>query len=156
MELSDLQGLLLQHCAHTDDTILPLHITDAEFVSKLKLWKESTCTLPSGLHLGHYKALVLRNDADLETDEGIQLESQTKEITTAHVAMINYAFTHSYSYDRWKRVVNVMIEKEPGNSKVHRLRVIHIYKAETSFSKLNGVVSYSTLRHKNFYPRSIW
>jgi hypothetical protein len=31
---------------------------------------------------------------------------------------------------RWKSVVNVMIFKEPGNYRIHRLRVIHIYEAD--------------------------
>ena len=33
-------------------------ITDEEFVGKLKVWKETTTTSPSGAHLGHHKALI--------------------------------------------------------------------------------------------------
>jgi hypothetical protein len=44
--------------------------------------------------------------------------------------MINYSIPHAYSYRWWKQVVNVMIEKEPGNARVHRLCVIHIYEAD--------------------------
>ena len=33
-------------------------ITDKEFVGKLKVWKETTTTSPSGAHLGHHKALI--------------------------------------------------------------------------------------------------
>lgn len=132
-ELSDIQSLLLKHCKRQHRESLPLAITEAEFISKFKLWKENTTTSPSGLHLGHYKALVLRNDADITTDEGKAIEKQRKELITAHVAMINYALKQSYSYDRWKHVVNVMIQKDPGTSKVHRLRVIHIYEADYNF-----------------------
>jgi hypothetical protein len=32
-----------------------------------------------------------------------------------------------------ENVVNVMIEKEPGNARVHRLRVIHLYEADSNF-----------------------
>jgi len=156
-KLTDLQSLLVKHCAKQHPHVLPLLITEKEFTSKLKLWKESTATSPSGLHLGHYKALVTRNDSDpttdegklLETqrkelivtrndsdpttDEGKLLETQRKELISAHVSMINYALKHSYSYTRWKNVVNVMIAKDPGSSKVHRLCVIHIYEADYNF-----------------------
>jgi hypothetical protein len=69
-ELSDIQALLLKHCACQHRESLPLFITEAALISKLQIWKENTSTSPSGLHLGHYKALVLRNDADTSTDVG--------------------------------------------------------------------------------------
>jgi hypothetical protein len=128
-ELSDLQALLLKHCAQQTET-LPIYITEAEFISKFKLWKENTSTSPLGLHLGHYKALVLCNDANLTTSEGKLIETQRQELIKAHVTMINYALCHKYSYSWWKNVVNIMIQKDPGNSKVHQLQVIHIYKAD--------------------------
>jgi hypothetical protein len=132
-ELTDLQELLLKHCKSPKiDALSPL-ITEEEFISKFKSWNERTSTSPSGLHLGHYKALVSRNDADLTTDEGMAIENQRRELIRAHTAMLNYSLRHSYSFDRWKNVVNVMIEKEQGNSKIHRLRVIHIYEADYNF-----------------------
>jgi hypothetical protein len=36
-------------------------ITEKEFTGKLKAWRETTTTSPSGLHLGHYKALICRH-----------------------------------------------------------------------------------------------
>lgn len=35
-----------------------------------------------------------------------------------------------YHYERWMKVVNVMLKKEPGNPRIHRLRVIHLYEAD--------------------------
>jgi hypothetical protein len=46
--------------------------------------------------------------------------------------MINYAIKHRYLLERWKTIVNMMIYKEPGNVKIHRLRVIHLYEADLS------------------------
>jgi hypothetical protein len=46
------------------------------------------------------------------------------------LSIINYCIRHSYVLVRWKKIVNVMIFKEPGNFKIHRLRVIHIYEAD--------------------------
>jgi hypothetical protein len=36
-------------------------LMEEEFTSKLKVWKESTTTSPSGLHLGHWKALIAQH-----------------------------------------------------------------------------------------------
>jgi hypothetical protein len=51
-----------------------LYITIDKFIPKFKSWNEGTSTLPSGLHLSHYKALVLSNDANPDTEEGKALE----------------------------------------------------------------------------------
>jgi hypothetical protein len=75
-ELSDLQTLLYQHCRSPKLDALSQYITEHEFVSKFKTWNEATSTSPSGLHLGHYKALVMRNDSDGLTDEGKAIERQ--------------------------------------------------------------------------------
>ena len=77
---------------------LPLYITEAEFISKFCMWNEGTSTSPSGLHLGHYKALVLCQDGDPSTDKGKAAEKQWREIVHAHVAMINYDLRCSYSF----------------------------------------------------------
>jgi hypothetical protein len=50
--------------------------------------------------------------------------------TDAHVTLLNYAMKFSYSFERWQDVVNVMLMKEPGNPKIHRLCVIHLYEAD--------------------------
>ena len=133
MELTDLQTLLLKHCQSPQIDALSPDLTEEEFISKFRSWNERTSTSPSGLHLGHYKALVARNDADLTTVEGQETEHQRMELIRAHTAMLNYSVRYSYSFDRWKHVVNVMIEKDPGNSKIHRLRVIHLYEADYNF-----------------------
>ena len=47
--------------------------------------------------------------------------------------VINYALTFGYSLERWKNITNVMIYKEVGNIKIHRLRVIHPYETDYTF-----------------------
>ena len=44
--------------------------------------------------------------------------------------IINYCIRNNHALQRWKKVVNVMIFKEIGNYKIHRLRIIHIYEAD--------------------------
>lgn len=43
-------------------------------------------------------------------------------------SLINQAIINQYTYNRWKKIVNIMILKELNNYKIHRLRVIHIYE----------------------------
>jgi hypothetical protein len=133
-ELDDLTELLINHCCN----VIPLDklratITEAEFISRFKTWNKRTSTSPSGLHLGHYKALIGRHSLPLDTLAGKALEDKRKQMIRAHVQLINYAIEHGYIYLRWKTVVNVMIEKEPGNTKIHRMRVIHSYEVDCNF-----------------------
>jgi hypothetical protein len=62
-----------------------------------------------------------------EPDESI---TQAKAIFLAHVSILKHTVKHGRSLKRWQNVVNSMIEKEPGNPKIHRLRVIHVYEAD--------------------------
>jgi hypothetical protein len=78
----------MKHCAQTHNDVLPMFITNDEFISKFKGWKEGTPTSPSGMHLGHYKALVLRNGSDPSMAEGKLLKKQCDALTGAHVANI--------------------------------------------------------------------
>jgi hypothetical protein len=73
--------------------------------------------LPSGLHLGHAKALVVQLHADEDSDAGRQLLSLQKDLFDAHLSMVNYALQHGHPYDRWKSIVTVMFEKDPGTPK---------------------------------------
>ena len=102
----------------------------SEFRGKMKVWRETTSTSPSGRHLGHYKALVSVIDRTLPTEEKEKLYDIQKDIANVYIAIINYCIRHRYSLDRWKVIVNMMIYKEPGNVKIHRLRVIHLYEAD--------------------------
>ena len=108
-----------------------LQLTSADFTNKLKAWKESTSTSPSGRHLGHYMALVKPHGISPSNNTLFaQMESQRAEILSVHLGIINYCLKFGYSLKRWQTVVNVMIEKEPGNPQIHRLRVIHIYETD--------------------------
>ena len=105
-------------------------VTYEEFSGKMRVWRESTSTSPSGRHLGHYKALVSTIDRSLPQEEQDKLYDIQKDIARVYIAIINYCIRHRYSLDRWKTIVNMMIYKEPGNVKIHRLRVIHLYEAD--------------------------
>ena len=73
--LDDNVAMLIQHLKQTAEMAAlesnPT-ITEQEYVGKLRVWNESTSTSPSGLHLGHYKAMIARHayaNLDSETEE---------------------------------------------------------------------------------------
>lgn len=96
------------------------------FLSKLKSWRESTSTSPSGMHLGHYCAMISRHaysDRDPDNPDRKRLDHIQHELSMLHLRLINYALTRgSSSYVRLQQVVNIiMLWKEPGNKKIHAL-----------------------------------
>jgi hypothetical protein len=64
-KLNDAVQFLIKHLKQTEyakeHRIKPT-ITQLEFIGKIKRWRESTSTSPSGLHLGHYKAMSARHE----------------------------------------------------------------------------------------------
>jgi hypothetical protein len=124
---------LLDACqAATALNALPAEITIEEFKGKIKSWRETTTTSPSGRHLGRYKALLTNIEShSLEADTPKDYyTNQQMFIIESIVAIINYCIRHNYTLNRWKKIINTMIFKETGNYKIHRLRVIHIYEAD--------------------------
>ena len=124
--------LLIRHLRYINgierDTCRPT-ISDAEFSGKLRVWRESTSTSPSGLHLGHYKALVAwhsfsttANDSDL-TPEFIarrnEVNYKQSAIREVRLSLINYALERGYSYKRWQNIVNSVLFKDPDNVQLH-------------------------------------
>jgi hypothetical protein len=133
-DLEEIQRLFVDNCQRVTelDSLSP-KITIEDLKGKFTNWRENTSTSSSGRHLGHYKILFSRVDHRLPKEEQERIKAQQKDIQQLYVDMINYAIEHKYSYERWKHVVNQMIYKDPGNTKIHRLRVIHIYECDLNF-----------------------
>jgi len=137
-EIDDISRLFLKQFQKlTDLDSIPATITKAEWVGKMKVWNEATTTSPSGLHLGHHKCLIREIDipqegsaSDKVIEELEELESHREKMLAAQITLINHAITRKHVFERWKKVANFMIFKEPGNTKIHRLRVIHLYEAD--------------------------
>jgi hypothetical protein len=91
-------------------------VTEEDVQRGFGKWKESTSTSPSGRHLGHYKALI---------QDPVLLSCLTK--------FMNIAVKSGISISRWSRATNVMLEKDPGNPCIHRLRIIHLFEADFNF-----------------------
>ncbi len=102
-------------------------ITTDDFKSFFKKWKEMTSTSPSGKHLGHYKALL--SPAVLEADDD-NLAAISNRIIEAQVAVLNMSTSHGSPLERWRQIVQVMIEKKAGNQQLNKLRTINLFEAD--------------------------
>ena len=84
-----------------------------EYKKGFRSWKECTSTSPSGRHLGIYKALL---HSDI--------------ITSDMCTMLNVAIRLGLVPSRWCQAISVLIEKDPGNPNINRLRIIHLFEAD--------------------------
>ncbi len=75
-----------------------------------------TTTSPSGRHLGHYKAII-----------------QDPVLLQCLHDFLNIAIERGIAIPRWSQATNILIEKDPGNPKIHRLRIIHLFEADFNF-----------------------
>jgi len=91
-------------------------ITTDKFRSFYSRTKESTSSSPSGLHIGHWKAAA-----------------QCDEISSILTSIINIAITNSYTLQRWKRVIGVLLEKTEGKPTIHKFRTIHLVESDLNF-----------------------
>ena len=133
-EMSEIERLFLDNMTRVTDTDdKTKFVTRKDFEGKFRAWRESTSTSPSGRHLGHYKATTATIDKTLLPEERTALRAIQEDIQDCYICIINYSIKHKYSFKRWKIIVNMMIYKEEGNVKIHRLRVIHLYEADLGF-----------------------
>lgn len=93
-------------------------ITTDKFSSLYKVLDERTSSSPSGQNLGHYKAAV---KSDILT------QVYTHMMTIPHLA--------GFSQRRWRQVVDVMLEKKQGGSRVHSLCIVALQ--ESDFNQSN-------------------
>jgi ribonuclease HI len=120
----------------------------AEWSGKMKVWRETTSTSPSGMHLGHHKALLVEfpDEGDLPLGLGqLSLNAKRLVLLQSQIDLFNYAIRHSYTYQRWHKVATFMIKKDFDSAKIHRLRVIHLYEADLNL--LLGVKWRSLIHH---------
>jgi len=114
----------------SDLDIIPKRIEETEFAGKIKSWRETTSTSPSGRHLGRYKALYAKGPHKKHSEETEELHQKQRNIIQAIIMIINQCIELGHILERWKTIVNTMIFKDQNNYKIHRLRVIHIYEAD--------------------------
>jgi len=87
--------------------------TKAEYRAGWKKAKEQTSSSPSGVHFGHYIASI----------EEMVLEKINRLMATIPLLT-------GISPARWRRTLNVMLEKMAGNCSVEKLRIIMLFEAD--------------------------
>ena len=102
-----------QVSSHAD---IPTSISDEDILYGFKGWKESTSTSPSGRHLGHYKSLI-----------------QHPILLKCFSQFMNIVVHRGIAIPRWCQATNVMIEKDSGQPRINRLRIIHLFEADFNF-----------------------
>jgi len=75
--------------------------------------QETTGSLASRIHFGHYIAGTFN-----------------PEILVLNAALANILLRMGFSYARWKKGINVKIEKTMGNFNVKKLRIILLFEAD--------------------------
>ena len=111
-----------------------------DLYQKFGKWKEATSTLPSGRHLGLYQAICKAPNPDFssETPDDHTVTSENTDTQIDHggiffhvlAELTNICVRTGYVLQRWKKVVSVMLEKIPGQPKIDKLRVIHLFEAD--------------------------
>jgi len=136
--VSEICKEVIYACQQRDEnpTISPT-LSYEVFRGKLRKWRESTVTSPSGRHLGRYKSLFSKGLFTQGDEEFEEFSAKQEIIAKLIVEVINYCIRKGHVLKRWLTVINTMICKDIGNFKIHRLRVLHLYEAD--FNLLLGV-----------------
>ncbi len=107
---------------------LPSSISTQEFKALYKILPEAISSSPSGRHLGHYK-----------------VASSCDPLAEFHAKMMSIPYLAGFSPQRRHQVVDIILEKNPGDPKIHRLRIIALQ--ESDFNQSNRLLITRPLMH---------
>jgi hypothetical protein len=106
---------------HNPPSPISAHIASSDFQALYKIMDEQTSSSPSGRHIGHYKAAVKHD-----------------HLANLHSMMMSIPMQAGFSPERWRQIIDVMLEKKQGDHIVHRLRIIALQ--ESDFNQCNGLL----------------
>jgi hypothetical protein len=85
------------------------------FQSCYKTVTENTSSSPSGRHVGHYKAAVMCD-----------------ALSALHAAMMTIPFQAGFSPKLWQCIIDILLEKQPGNARIHQLCILALLESDAS------------------------
>lgn len=126
---------MLQACRSRSSPMDEFLPTDTDISNGFKKWRETTCTSPSGRHLGHYRSLVPASDDRIKVleDDDTTDEANRKDLLSIVGDVIRLSIIHTVPLSRWCTIHNLFLRKKANDSRVHRHRVIHIQEADWTF-----------------------
>jgi hypothetical protein len=95
---------------------ITIEISHNDVLKSFQSWRESTSTSHSGQHLGLYKS-----------------EIQHPVLLDCFVKFMNISIGSGISIPRWSQAFNVHIEKDAGQPRINRLRIVHLFEADFNF-----------------------
>ena len=99
-----------------------------DFKRRFAIWRESTSTSPSGMYLSLYKSLISGTHHEGLIDD--TLIKASEDIFMDIFVLSNLACRYGFAFERWKEVVNCMINKKVDSFALNQLRVIHLFEAD--------------------------
>jgi hypothetical protein len=72
-------------------------ISEVDFILGFKGWGESTSTSPSVRHLGHYKAIIIDPDLELQKPEDLHLQEHETNFIEGLVKLLNLPLWHRFA-----------------------------------------------------------
>jgi hypothetical protein len=103
---------------NVQEIIRPI-ITEAYFKSAFKCVPEKTASSLSGRGVHHYKACVEGSEDGLADIQW-----------TIHASMMTVQLATGFCPERWKKAIDVMLEKIPGVVRSNKLRIIQLLEAD--------------------------
>ena len=103
-----------------DDSILNTVKVEITMKEYRKFWankREITVTSPFGLHIGHYKSVLGKEESD---------------ILDVHRIMLLIPFLYAMVPERWAQTIQILLEKDAGDPWSHRLRIIELFDAQVN------------------------
>ena len=101
--------------------IIPLE----DFKAGYKKWHERTTTSPSGRYLGHYHALLAPDGNDYSESKNF-----SDTIWQIYHSITTITLLNEKPLLRWLTSIVILLPKDAGQPKIHRLRIINTYESE--------------------------
>ena len=116
----------LKQQTHLSSSPLHPNISVDKIIQCYRKWKEQTSISPSLRHLGHYKCLITSDGSE----QNPTMKALTLSILQVHNTILNASVTTGIPLNRWIITEVVMIQKEPNNPKINKLRVLNKLEAD--------------------------